>query len=198
MGMTIRQLAACRRQTEQMEQDAEHLSLNVAEKNRLKAMLKTAREALDNAERLLQSELGDGKECVAKLQLWERKLLDLSLRSNLEEMGASFRQNQYQRKREAYGLSLPFCIRDWVVFPSAAGSLAMATAIAQVYLPIVLWLRNYSSDQSPEQGGGSYCLRENSRPWRPWSHSSAYTLDGKKVWSLHCRAIVIVSESCLP
>ena len=84
--MTILQLAACRRQTEQMEQEAEHLSLNVAEKNRLKAMLKTAKEALDNAERLLKSELGDGKESVAKLQLWERKLLDLSLRNNLLNM----------------------------------------------------------------------------------------------------------------
>lgn len=62
--MTLkRQLTACLKQTAQMEQEAQSLRLAPSEQVRLAALLRSA-----------------------KLQLWERKLLDLSLRNNLLNM----------------------------------------------------------------------------------------------------------------
>ena len=84
--MALQQLTACRKQTEQMEEEAAHLSLAAGMKVRLEALLRTAKESLAEAEQLMKSEKGDFPESVAKLQLWERKLLDLSLRNNLLNM----------------------------------------------------------------------------------------------------------------
>ena len=62
--MTLKQqLTACLKQTAQMEQEAQSLGLAPSEQVRLAALLRSA-----------------------KLQLWERKLFDLSLRNNLLNM----------------------------------------------------------------------------------------------------------------
>ena len=81
------QLAACLKQTAQMEQEAQNLGLAPSEQVRLAALLRSAKEVLTEAERMILQEDGDGQqEAAAKLQLWERKLLDLSLRNNLLNM----------------------------------------------------------------------------------------------------------------
>lgn len=84
--MALQQLTACRKQTEQMEEEAAHLSLAAGMKVRLEALLRAAKESLAEAEQLMKTEKGDLPESAAKLQLWERKLLDLSLRNNLLNM----------------------------------------------------------------------------------------------------------------
>ena len=53
---------------------------------RLKSLLNNAKEALTNAEQLMAEEMGKDSENATKLRLWERKLLDLSLRNNLLNM----------------------------------------------------------------------------------------------------------------
>lgn len=81
------QLTACLKQTAQMEQEAQSLVLAPNEQVRLVALLRSAKEALTEAEKMIPQEDGDGQqEAAAKLQLWERKLLDLSLRNNLLNM----------------------------------------------------------------------------------------------------------------
>lgn len=81
------QLTACLKQTAQMEQEAQSLRLAPNEQVRLAALLRSAKDALAEAERMIPQEDGDGQqETAAKLQLWERKLLDLSLRNNLLNM----------------------------------------------------------------------------------------------------------------
>ena len=81
------QLTACLKQTAQMEQEAQSLGLAPSEQVRLVALLRSAKEALTEAEKMIPQEDGDGQqEAAAKLQLWERKLLDLSLRNNLLNM----------------------------------------------------------------------------------------------------------------
>ena len=81
------QLTACLKQTAQMEQEAQSLGLAPSEQVRLVALLRSAKEALTEAEKMIPQEDGDGQqETAAKLQLWERKLLDLSLRNNLLNM----------------------------------------------------------------------------------------------------------------
>ena len=86
--MTLKQqLTACLKQTAQMEQEAQSLGLAPSEQVRLAALLRSAKEALTEAEKMIPQEDGDGQqEAAAKLQLWERKLLDLSLRNNLLNM----------------------------------------------------------------------------------------------------------------
>jgi len=86
--MTLkRQLTVCLKQTAQMEQEAQSLVLAPSEQVRLVALLQSAKEALTEAEKMILREDGDGQqETAAKLQLWERKLLDLSLRNNLLNM----------------------------------------------------------------------------------------------------------------
>jgi len=84
--MALQQLTTCRKQAEQMEQEAARLSLAAGTKVRLEALLRTAKESLAEAEQLMKAEKGDMPESAAKLQLWERKLLDLSLRNNLLNM----------------------------------------------------------------------------------------------------------------
>ena len=86
--MSIKQqLSACLKQTAQMEQEAQSLGLAPNEQVRLVALLRSAKEALAEAEKMIPQEDGDGQqEAAAKLQLWERKLLDLSLRNNLLNM----------------------------------------------------------------------------------------------------------------
>ena len=81
------QLTVCLKQTAQMEQEAQSLGLAPSEQVRLAALLRSAMDALTEAERMIPQEDGDGQqEAAAKLQLWERKLLDLSLRNNLLNM----------------------------------------------------------------------------------------------------------------
>lgn len=81
------QLSACLKQTAQMEQEAQNLGLAPSEQVRLAALLRSAKEALAEAEKMIPQEEGDGQqETAAKLRLWERKLLDLSLRNNLLNM----------------------------------------------------------------------------------------------------------------
>ncbi len=81
------QLTACLKQTAQMEQEAQSLGLAPSEQVRLVALLRSAKDALAEAEKMIPQEDGDGQqEAAAKLQLWERKLLDLSLRNNLLNM----------------------------------------------------------------------------------------------------------------
>ena len=86
--MSIKQqLTACLKQTAQMEQEAQSLGLAPSEQVRLAALLRSAKDALAEAEKMIPQEDGDGQqEAAAKLQLWERKLLDLSLRNNLLNM----------------------------------------------------------------------------------------------------------------
>lgn len=86
--MSIKQsLVSCLKQTAQMEQEAQSLGLAPSEQVRLVALLQSAKEALTKAEKMILREDGDGQqETAAKLQLWERKLLDLSLRNNLLNM----------------------------------------------------------------------------------------------------------------
>ena len=86
--MSIKQqLSACLKQTAQMEQDAQSLGLAPSEQVRLAALLRSAKEALAEAEKMMPQKDGDGlQETATKLRLWERKLLDLSLRNNLLNM----------------------------------------------------------------------------------------------------------------
>ncbi len=81
------QLSVCLKQTAQMEQKAQSLGLAPSEQVRLAALLRSAKEALAEAEKMVPQEEGDGQqETATKLRLWERKLLDLSLRNNLLNM----------------------------------------------------------------------------------------------------------------
>ena len=86
--MSIKQqLSACLKQTAQMEQNAQSLGLAPSEQVRLAALLRSAKEALAEAEKMMPQKDGDGlQETATKLRLWERKLLDLSLRNNLLNM----------------------------------------------------------------------------------------------------------------
>lgn len=84
--LALQQLTSCRKQAEQLEQEAAGLSMADDTKVRLGALLRMARESLAEAEVLVTSEKGDLPENAAKLQIWERKLLDLSLRNNLLNM----------------------------------------------------------------------------------------------------------------
>ena len=86
--MSIKQqLSACLKQTAQMEQEAQSLGLAPSEQVRLTALLRSAKEALAEAEKMIPQKEGDGQqETATKLRLWERKLLDLSLRNNLLNM----------------------------------------------------------------------------------------------------------------
>ena len=81
------QLSVCLKQTAQMEQEAQSLGLTPSEQVRLAALLRSAKDALAEAEKMILQEKGDGQqETATKLRLWERKLLDLSLRNNLLNM----------------------------------------------------------------------------------------------------------------
>ena len=84
--MVLQQLTSCLKRAELMEQEVAQLSLAAGTKVRLEALLRTAKESLAEAEQLMKAEKGDLPESAAKLQLWERKLLDLSLRNNLLNM----------------------------------------------------------------------------------------------------------------
>ena len=84
--MTLQQLAYCLNQAEQMEKEALGLGLSAGDGIRLSKLLRTAKEALAEAEKIIQADAYSEKENTAKLRLWERKLLDLSLRNNLLNM----------------------------------------------------------------------------------------------------------------
>ena len=84
--MTLQQLAYCLNQAEQMEKEALGLGLSAGDGTRLSKLLRTAKEALADAEKIIEADASSEKENTAKLRLWERKLLDLSLRNNLLNM----------------------------------------------------------------------------------------------------------------
>ncbi len=69
--MTLKQqLTACLKQTAQMEQEAQSLVLAPSEQVRLVALLRSAKEVLTEAERMILQEDGDGQqEAAAKLPL---------------------------------------------------------------------------------------------------------------------------------
>ena len=64
------QLTACLKQTAQMEQEAQSLGLAPSEQVRLVALLRSAKDALAEAEKMIPQEDGDGQqEAAAKLPL---------------------------------------------------------------------------------------------------------------------------------
>ncbi len=66
------QLSACLKQTAQMEREAQSLGLTSSEQVRLTALLQSAKEALAEAENMVQQEEGDGqKETNTKLPIYE-------------------------------------------------------------------------------------------------------------------------------
>ncbi|MBO4906493.1 MAG: DUF4011 domain-containing protein [Bacteroidaceae bacterium] len=84
--MTRNSLLSCLKQAEQLEQEVQSLELTAGERVRLSALLRTAKESLAEVEKIVMPALGEEQETAAKLRLWERKLLDLSLRNNLLNM----------------------------------------------------------------------------------------------------------------
>ena len=85
--MGLRQeLASGKMQIEKLSNSAAGQGLSRMAEARLKSLLNNAKEALTNAEQLVAEEMGEDSENVTKLRLWERKLLDLSLRNNLLNM----------------------------------------------------------------------------------------------------------------
>lgn len=95
--MSIKQsLSACLKQAEQMEKEAQSLGLTAGEQARLSALLRTAKDALAEAEQIVKREAGEEQETATKLRLWERKLLDLSLRNNLLNMRMGKNAISYQ------------------------------------------------------------------------------------------------------
>ena len=95
--MSIKQsLSACLKQAEQMEKDAHSLGMTAGEQARLSALLRTAKDALAEAEQIVKQGVGEEQEIATKLRLWERKLLDLSLRNNLLNMRMGKNAISYQ------------------------------------------------------------------------------------------------------
>lgn len=80
-------MTTCLKQTAQMERQVQDLGLTAGAQARLAGILRQAKDSLEEAERLIKSELADdSQESAAKLRLWERKLLDLSLHNSLLNM----------------------------------------------------------------------------------------------------------------
>lgn len=86
--MTIKQsLDDCLKQVAEIERQIKETGLTMASQTQLSSLMNTVREALAEAERLAHLEAPEAsRESLAKLHLWERKLLDLSLRNNLLNM----------------------------------------------------------------------------------------------------------------
>ena len=85
--MGLRQeLASGKMQIEKLSNSAAGQGLSRMAEARLKSLLNKAKEALTNAEQLMAEEMDEDRENATKLRLWERKLLDLSLRNNLLNM----------------------------------------------------------------------------------------------------------------
>ena len=80
-------IATCRHQIRQIETDADMLQLPVDLRLSMTENMKAARSTLTQAEKWLVEQVCDNTGVgVAKLRLWERKLLDLTLRNNLLNM----------------------------------------------------------------------------------------------------------------
>lgn len=79
-------LSAIKRQTNEMLIDATLEKLPVEQRTRLVELLLAAGNSLAQAERLFDAVGGNMIELAAKQQLWERKLLDLSMRNSLLNM----------------------------------------------------------------------------------------------------------------
>ena len=86
--MAIKQsLESCLKQAAAVEKEMDGLGLTAAGQARLSSLLRSVKEALAEAERLVLREAPEASgESLAKLRLWERKLLDLSLRNSLLNM----------------------------------------------------------------------------------------------------------------
>ena len=65
--MTLQQLAYCLNQAEQMEKEALGLGLSAGDGIRLSKLLRTAKEALAEAEKIIQADAYSEKENTAKL-----------------------------------------------------------------------------------------------------------------------------------
>ena len=95
--MGLRQeLASGKMQIEKLSNSAAGQGLSRMAEVRLKSLLNNAKEALTNAEQLVAEEMGEDSENVTKLRLWERKLLDLSLRNNLLNMKLGKKAIRYE------------------------------------------------------------------------------------------------------
>ena len=77
-------IANCKRQIQQIETSADLHQLPVSLRSNMTAQLTSAKATMNQAEVLLSDLLSTNG--TAKLRLWERKLLDLSLRNNLLNM----------------------------------------------------------------------------------------------------------------
>ena len=84
--MTLQKITNCLKQAEQIEKAVSDLNLSAGEGARLSKLLRTAKEALVEAEKIVQADADNKHVDSMKLRLWERKLLDLSLRNNLLNM----------------------------------------------------------------------------------------------------------------
>ena len=86
--MAIRQsLDAFHKQTSVLEREIKNLDLSSASQARLSSLFGSLNETFSEVERIIRSETPEvSGEALAKLRLWERKLLDLSLRNNLLNM----------------------------------------------------------------------------------------------------------------
>jgi len=80
-------METCLKQVSFLEREINDQNLAAVSQARLSTLLSSAREALVEAERIVSFETLDvSKESLMKLRLWERKLLDLSLRNGLLNM----------------------------------------------------------------------------------------------------------------
>lgn len=86
--MAIKQsLDACLKQASVLEREAKNLDMSAKSQTRLSSLLATLNNSLAEIERIIRSETPEAsEETLMKLRLWERKLLDLSLRNNLLNM----------------------------------------------------------------------------------------------------------------
>ena len=70
-----------------MQNEVQNLGMAAGAQARLTAILRNVKDSLSEAERVVRFEMADdSQETSAKLRLWERKLLDLSLRNGLLNM----------------------------------------------------------------------------------------------------------------
>ena len=86
--MAIRQsLDAFHKQTSVLEREIKNLDLSSSSQARLSSLFGSLNETFSEVERIIRSETPEvSGEALVKLRLWERKLLDLSLRNNLLNM----------------------------------------------------------------------------------------------------------------
>lgn len=82
----LQQITACKKQITQIETNTDMQQLPAALRANMADNLKTTKAIMSQAELMLSEQIGAQGEGTAKLRLWERKLLDLSLHNNLLNM----------------------------------------------------------------------------------------------------------------